>query len=96
MRFVDFAIRAWREGSYLQVIAHSTPAGGMRQPVAVKLGEFKADDYRIADGALLARGAEVGRELSRLILPDAVWGLLGKVCESWRQIGTWGFASGSV
>lgn len=30
MRFLDFALRAWREGPYVQVIAHSTPAGGMR------------------------------------------------------------------
>ena len=78
MRFIDFAVRAWREGQYLQVIAHSTPAGGMRQPVSVKIGEFKADDYRIRGDASLAEGAKVGRDLSRLLLTDAVWNLLGE------------------
>ncbi len=78
MRFVDFAIRAWREGAYLQVFAHSTPAGGMRQPVAVKLGSFDPEDFRIKDDAPLARGAEVGRELARLLFPDAVWRLFGE------------------
>ena len=56
MRVVDFAIRAWREGPYVQVIAHSTPVGAMRQPVAVKLGKFVADDYRIAIDAPLGDG----------------------------------------
>jgi hypothetical protein len=78
MRFIDFAVRAWLEGKYLQVIAHSTPAGGMRQPVSIKLGEFKADDYRIRGEASLAEGAKVGRDLSRLLLTDAVWNLLGE------------------
>jgi len=78
LRFVDFSIRAWREGQYLQVIAHSTPAGGMRQPVAVKLGAFSQDDYRLPVDASLAKGAEVGRQLARLLLPDDVWRLLGE------------------
>lgn len=78
LRFVDFSLRAWREGPYLQVIAHSTPAGGMRHPVAVKLGEFADDDYRLPVDAPLAKGAEVGRQLSRLLLPDEVWRMLGE------------------
>lgn len=83
LRFVDFSLRAWREGPYLQVIAHSTPAGAMRQPVAVKLGAFAQDDYRLPVDASLAKGAEIGRQLARLLLPDAVWRLL---CESLRII----------
>lgn len=83
MRFVDFSLRAWREGKYLQVIAHATPAGGMRQPVPVKLGEFNADDFRLEHDAALASGAKLGRRLSRLLLPDPVWRLLG---ESLRTI----------
>lgn len=78
LRFVDFSLRAWREGPYLQVIAHSTPAGGMRHPVAVKLGEFTEDGYRLPIDASLAKGAEVGRQLARLLLPDEVWRLLGE------------------
>ena len=78
LRFVDFSLRAWREGPYLQVIAHSTPAGGMRHPVAVKLGAFVQDDYRLPVDASLAKGAEVGRQLARLLLPDDVWRLLGE------------------
>jgi hypothetical protein len=83
LRFVDFSLRAWREGPYLQVIAHSTPAGGMRHPVAVKLGAFAQDDYRLPVDASLAKGADVGRQLARLLLPDEVWRLL---CESLRII----------
>jgi hypothetical protein len=83
MRFVDFAVRAWREGSYMQVLAHSTPAGGMRVPVSVKTGPIDADEYRLTDKAALARGAEVGRTLARYLFPDAVWALLG---ESLRRI----------
>lgn len=78
VRFVDFSIRAWREGPYAQVMAHSTPAGAMRQPAAVRLGTFVADDYRIPIDAPLAFGAKIGRELSRIILPPDVWRLLGE------------------
>src|SRR5918993_1954211 len=78
MRFVDFAVRAWREGPYVQVIAHSTPGGAMRQPVPVKLGMFAADDYRIPYDASLARGAEVGRQLARILFPPEIWRLLAE------------------
>jgi hypothetical protein len=78
VRFVDFSIRAWREGPYVQVMAHATPAGAMRQPAAVKIGKFVADDYRIAVDAPLARGAEIGRDLARVVLPPEVWRLLGE------------------
>ena len=78
LSFIDFAIRAWREGPYLQVLAHSTPAGALRQPVAVKIGVFAPQDYRLANDASLARGAEVGRELARLLFPTEIWRLLGE------------------
>ena len=78
VRFVDFAIRAWREGPYVQVIAHSTPAGAMRQPVAVRLGPFDADEYRIAVDAPLATAATVGRSLARLVFPPDIWRLVGE------------------
>jgi hypothetical protein len=78
VRFIDFAIRAWREGRYVQVIAHSTPAGAMRQPVAVRLGEFDANDYRIACDAPHSHAAAVGRDLARMLLPHEVWRLLGE------------------
>jgi hypothetical protein len=78
LRFVDFSIRAWREGPYLQVLAHSTPVGGMRQPVAVKVGEFDAADFRIPLDASLADGAAVGRRLARLVLPGELWRMLGE------------------
>jgi hypothetical protein len=78
MRFVDFALRAWREGPYVQVIAHATPAGGMRQPVAARLGPFAAEDYRLRLDASLAECAELGRRLSRLLLPEEVWLLLAE------------------
>jgi hypothetical protein len=83
MRFVDFVIRAWREMAYLQVMAHSTPAGNMRQPAAVKLGPFAAEDYRIRDWATSAEAAALGRQLARLLFPDAVWRLFA---ESLRAI----------
>ena len=50
----------------------------MRHPVAVKLGAFVQDDYRLPVEASLAKGAEVGRQLARLLLPDDVWRLLGE------------------
>src|SRR5262249_51203435 len=78
LRFVDCSIRAWREGPYLQVIAHSTPAGGMRHPAGVRIGEFSADDYRVPTDAPLEKGARVGRRLAELLLPDEVWRLLGE------------------
>lgn len=73
MRFVDFALRAWREGPYMQVIAHATPLGGMRQPVAARIGPFDAHDYRLPMDASLADCARLGRHLARLLLPEAVW-----------------------
>ena len=78
MHFVDFAVRAWREGPYAQVMAHSTPAGATRQPIPVKLGVFTPADYRIAIDAPLARAADVGRELARVLLPPEIWRLLGE------------------
>jgi hypothetical protein len=78
VRFVDFSVRAWREGPYIQVMAHSTPAGAMRQPAAVKVGKFVADDYRLPIDAPLAQGADIGRELARIILPPEVWRLLAE------------------
>ena len=76
VRFVDFSVRAWREGSYLQVLAHSTPVGGMRHPVAVRMGPFDAEEYRLPIQASLAEGAALGRRLSQLLLPDTIWRLL--------------------
>lgn len=78
MRFVDFAIRAWREGPYVQAMAHATPVGAMRQPVAVKLGKFNADDFRVRIDAPLGEGAAVGRELARVLLPAELWRLFGE------------------
>ncbi|HEY0992399.1 MAG TPA: CHAT domain-containing protein [Kofleriaceae bacterium] len=78
MRFADFSVRAWREGPVLHVLAHSTPAGGMRQPVAVKLVDFHPDAYRVAVDATLAEGARIGRRLASLVLPTDVWRLVGE------------------
>ncbi len=78
LRFVDFAVRAWREGKYVQVIAHATPAGNMRQPVAVSTGRFSADDYRLPLEANLEEGVQLGRDLTRLLLPREVWALLSE------------------
>lgn len=78
VRFVDFSVRAWREGPYVQVMAHATPAGAMRQPAAVKVGKFAADDYRLPIAAPLSEGAAIGRELARIILPPEVWRLLAE------------------
>jgi hypothetical protein len=84
MRFLDFAIRAWREGPYLQVIAHETPAGSMRQPAATRLGVFSPDDYRLPINVPLRDGAVLGRELARVLFPQDVWRLFG---ESLQTIG---------
>jgi hypothetical protein len=84
MRFLDFAVRAWREGPYLQVIAHSTPAGSMRQPAATRIGVFDARDFRLPVDAPLRDGAALGKRLAKLLMPDEVWRLFG---ESLQRIG---------
>ena len=71
----------------MQVIAHSTPAGAMRQPVAVKLGTFAADDFRIAIDAPLADAAAIGRSLARLVFPPGIWRLLGESLRRHRIAG---------
>jgi CHAT domain len=78
MRFLDFAIRAWREGPYLQAIAHATPAGSMRQPVATRLGVFSKDDYRFRLDCTLRDGVLLGRQLARLLFPAEMWQLFGE------------------
>ena len=60
------------------MIAHATPAGNMRQPVAVSTGRFSADDYRLPLEANLEEGAQLGRDLARLLLPHEVWALLSE------------------
>ena len=85
MRFLDFSIRAWREGPYLQAIAHATPAGSMRQPVATRLGVFSSADYRLPIDCTLKSGAELGRQLARVLFPTEVWQLFG---ESLQLIGS--------
>jgi len=55
----------------------------MRQPIAVKLGVFAPADYRIAIDAPLVRGADVGRQLARVLFPPEIWRLL---CESLAAI----------
>src|SRR5262245_33418036 len=78
VRFVDFSIRGWREGPFVQVIAHSTPAGGMRQPISTRLGPFDPNDYRLRFDAPLTQAADVGRELARVLLPPELWRLLAQ------------------
>ena len=56
----------------------------MRHPTAVELGEFDESDYRLPVDAPLAKGAEVGRQLARLLLPDEVWRMLGESLGSSR------------
>ena len=76
VRYIDFVIRTWREGNFLQVIAHTTPAGGMRQPVEEKIGEFSPGNLRIPVDANLSIAAGIGHELLRMILPQPIWELM--------------------
>jgi hypothetical protein len=62
----------------MQVIAHATPVGGMRHPVAVKFNADSLDDFRLPVDAPLSRGSALGRELARLILPREVWEILSE------------------
>ena len=77
-RFVDFSIRAWLEGYSVGVITHSSPVGGMRAPVFVRVGEFDARAYRLPLKADWAAAAALGRELARWLLPPPVWALLDR------------------
>ncbi len=77
VRFVDFAIRAWRtDPQHVEVIAHSTPVGGMRQPVSVRQARIRPADMEMGFSHSLERAAEIGRDLARVLLPDAVHRLL--------------------
>lgn len=77
LHFAEFALRAWRDDPrYVQVIAHATPVGGMRRPASVKLSRIDRCDFDIAVNETLGRAAEIGRELSRNLLPEAVLALL--------------------
>ncbi len=77
MRYADFAIRAWRDDPrYVQVIAHATPAGVMRRPVAVRLGQIRRSDFEMGTDESFERAAEIGRELARILLPEPVHGML--------------------
>ncbi|MEO7363117.1 MAG: CHAT domain-containing protein [Gemmatimonadaceae bacterium] len=77
MHFAEFALRAWRDDpSHVQVIAHATPVGAMRRPVTVKLSRVRRRDFDMGVDDTLAHAAELGRELSRILLPEAVLALL--------------------
>ena len=84
LRFVDFSIRAWREGHAIAVMAHATPVGGMRTPVFVRIGAFDARDWRLRTDAGWREAAALGRELARWLLPPPVWALFG---DSLRALG---------
>ena len=77
MRFADFAVRAWRDGPrHVQVIAHATPVGSMRRPVAVRLDKIRRSDFEMGTDDSFERAAEIGRELARILLPEPVLGML--------------------
>jgi hypothetical protein len=77
MRFADFAVRAWRDGPrYVQVIAHATPVGSMRRPIAVRLDKVHRSDFEMGTDDSFERAAEIGRELARILLPEPVLGML--------------------
>ncbi len=84
IRFVDFSIRAWREGHSIAVMAHATPVGGMRAPVFVRVGAFDPDDWQLPLDATWRDAATLGRELARWLLPPEVWALFG---DSMRALG---------
>lgn len=77
LRFVDFSIRAWREGHSIAVMAHATPVGSMRAPVFVRVGAFDPLDWRLRTEASWTQAAALGRELARWLLPPPVWALFG-------------------
>ena len=82
LRFLEFAIRAWREGKSLHVLAHSTPVGGMRQPVVIPLPKFDSESFRLPMDATLSQAAHVGRQLAGMLLPSTVWAMLGSSLRS--------------
>lgn len=77
VRFVDFAIGAWRtDPQHVEVIAHATPVGGMRHPVSVRQPRIHAADVDIGFSHTLERAAEVGSDLARILLPEPLYSLL--------------------
>ena len=77
MRFVDFSIRAWREGPYVQVMAHSTPAGAMRQPSPSR-SESSSPTTTASRSTRRSPTARISDASSRDSCPPEVWRLLGE------------------
>ncbi|MBL8446030.1 MAG: CHAT domain-containing protein [Zoogloeaceae bacterium] len=76
VRFVDFAIRAWRsDARHVSVIAHATPLGSVRHPIQVNLPRVERADLEIGFDYSLERAAEVGRKLAGVLLPEPIGGL---------------------
>ena len=92
MRYLDFQIRAWQtDGIHGQVIAHSTPAGDMREPITVRSYLHFYEDYRRIIERVGVSGPSdresffrLGHKLWGIIFPPPVLSLLN---ESLDRIG---------
>jgi hypothetical protein len=85
MEYADFELRAWQiDEAHLGVMVHNSPAGDMRQPVNVEIKQGTITDIlkRFTQGEWYGQFTgseevvEVGRELTRLLLPMPVYTLL--------------------
>lgn len=81
MNFVDFQLRAWvASDKHVQVLVHSSPVGGMRQPVkvSVKLAELESICHwvrgaSLSEAGMLQHVIEAGKHLSKILLPPEVY-----------------------
>jgi hypothetical protein len=88
--YLEFQVRAWHaDANHAQVLVHSSPVGGMREPVVVALDpkvlqgirQFAAFSPCKGKPGTLAGTVLVGQALSQILLPPAVFTLLVRSLE---------------
>ena len=93
MEFFDFHLRAWQaDPDQIEVLVHSSPAGGMERPARVKFDLTRLDaagrqygDWRGYDQLTLGQIVELGGHLAEALLPTPVQTLLDRSLASVGQ-----------
>ena len=82
LRFVDFAVRAWRGAEravQVKVIAHSTPAGAMRSARGRQLRKVTPQTTFASQSTHHSPTPRPsGRSLAQLVVPAGLWRMLGE------------------
>ena len=90
MDFIDFELRAWQaDDAHVQALVHSSPVGGMRQPVAVPFDAASLEAFRrtftdFPTSEQAVKWADLiagGKQLAAVLLPPPVYSLLIRCLE---------------